>query len=358
MPTLDIYQLNDTSFSGPDPWTVGSNANASSVGNTTFTYNLLAAPVTVDITDNDAYFDDADNTQVLTNPATINGTNYSAGQVMENEYSYIVRPSWSTNPADNFVIYVIDEGGNTASIGFISTQPLLNGMSYDIVGIESNNPSVAYVCFGPETRIETPTGPRRIEDLKPGDEVLTLDNGPQTLLWIGKRDVALDGGRDAQTPILFPRDTLAPGFPNRDLILSPQHRVMVSSDKNDDVTGGDKVFAPARALAKRPGVRRMNGRKSITYYSLMTERHEVLFANGVPAESFYPTTYSLSLLSGFEQLKVRSLIPRLTDDTAASYGPLARRDLTALQGRRLKRKRPLYEGARFDTWAVRETVSA
>lgn len=368
MPFLAIYSISDTTHTGPNPWPPGSNSNPASAGSTVITLNPGAGFQVVEVTDldttldDDPTFDDSSSEQYLTNPTTINGTNYAAGQTIENEYAYIIRPIGSTDPADNITIYVLDEGGATPSIGFVSSQELVAGQSYQIVGTSTDEPSTPYTeifaCFGPDALIETPSGARRVCDLRAGDKVLTLDNGAQEVLWIGAREVQLTGARKPQTPLLFPKGSLAPGMPHSDLILSPFHRVMVSSHKNDRVTGGEEVFAQARSLAKRGGVRKMLGRKSITYYSVLLPQHEVIFANGVPSESFYPSPYSMSLLTPAERLAVLARLPGLSDDVAGSYGPLARRDLTALEGRKLKRKRPIFEGPAIDAWPIWSLQSA
>ncbi|MAM63804.1 Hint domain-containing protein [Maritimibacter sp. UBA3975] len=364
MPFLAIYSISDTTHSGPNPWPPGANSNPSSAGNTIITLNPGAGFQVVEVTDldttldDDPTFDDSSSEQYLTNPTTINGTNYPAGQTIENEYAYVIRPVGSSDPADNITIYVLDEGGATPSIGFVSSQELVAGQNYQVVGTSTDEPSTPYTeifaCFGPGTLIETPEGPRRVDDLRPGDKVVTLDDGAQPILWIGSREVQLEGVLNAQTPLNFPKDSLAPGYPTTDLVLSPLHRVLVSSHKNDHVTGGEEVFAPARALAKRPGVRYMRGRSSITYFSILLPRHAVLFANGVPSESFYPSPYSLSILKPSERLAILAHVPHLSADVAHSYGPLARPDLTAPQGRRLKRKRPIYEGPLFGAWAAQQ----
>lgn len=319
MPQIAVYELKNLVFFGPDPWLPGANGNGSALGNTTFTVTAGTSPVVVDITDNDLYFDDADSSQDLTFSETVNGTSYGSGQQFENEYSYVIRPVGATDPADYIEIHVIDEGGNTPSFGLASTAPLQPGVTYEFVSLD-NNPSVLYsdlfVCFGVGTQIATPDGPRPVETLQAGALVETLDDGPQPIQWIGARDLQFNGDASDYKPVLVSKDALGEGVPANDLRLSPQHRVLINPM--------GEVLVPAKALLEHKGVRVMKGCRAITYYTILLQRHSVIFAEGVPCESLYPTPYALSLLDPAQRLHLRAVLPGLTDDVEASYGPAAR----------------------------------
>ena len=83
--------------------------------------------------------------------------------------------------------------------------------------------SEALICFARGTMIRTPEGERRIEHLRQGDLVVTLDSGIQPIRWIGSRTVRASG---AQAPVRFARGTIGN---DRDLLVSPQHRMLLSS---------------------------------------------------------------------------------------------------------------------------------
>ncbi|MEM7211612.1 MAG: Hint domain-containing protein [Pseudomonadota bacterium] len=175
-------------------------------------------------------------------------------------------------------------------------------------------------CFAPGTRILTPSGERNVEDLWPGDLVMTADNGPQPLRWIGRRDVDFtdpDNLRaQSDKPIQIKAGTLGNGLPLRDLIVSPQHCM---------VTGqGEEFLVRAKHLTARPGIRRMHGRKRVTYYALLLDRHEVLFAEGAPTESFRPGPVALSGFSSEHRAEVLRIYPGLADDAEAALGESAR----------------------------------
>ena len=85
------------------------------------------------------------------------------------------------------------------------------------------------ICFTPDTRIATPEGARLIRDLRPGDRILTKDNGPQEVLWTGHR--RMTGARlyamPHLRPIRFRAGALGWGGPRTNLLVSPQHRMLV-----------------------------------------------------------------------------------------------------------------------------------
>ena len=89
--------------------------------------------------------------------------------------------------------------------------------------------TVDVTCFARGTRIETPRGAVAVEDLRPGDLVLTRDRGAQPLRWVGSSRV--DGGTLASTPRLRPirirAGALGRHAPAQDLLVSPQHRILV-----------------------------------------------------------------------------------------------------------------------------------
>ncbi len=113
-------------------------------------------------------------------------------------------------------------------------------------------------CFVEGTLIETTLGPKPIETLKPWDCILTRDNGAQALRWIGAAKVDLDQAADpsALAPIRITKDAIAPGIPDRDLLLSPQHRILLQGGEVERLFGEDEVFCSAKQLVNGTTIRR------------------------------------------------------------------------------------------------------
>jgi hypothetical protein len=146
------------------------------------------------------------------------------------------------------------------------------------------NPGVI-PCFAPGTMIRTPLGPRPVEALRPGDLVDTLDSGALPVRWVRRNAQWLDGPRQGNFPILVAAGALGPGRPEQDLVLSPQHRVLVGGGGQLETIFAGEYFAPAKALTGLPGIREMCGRTRITWVHYAFESHQVVFSNGSQTES-------------------------------------------------------------------------
>lgn len=172
-----------------------------------------------------------------------------------------------------------------------------------------------FLCFTPGTLIETPDGPRLVEDLRPGDLVLTADHGAQPLRWIGQRTVAAQG---AQAPVLIRKGALGN---TRDLLLSPQHRMLLTGWQAELYAGSDEVLAAALHLVNGDTITRAPG-GMVTYIHLLFDEHEIIWAEGIPTESFHPGAYAMNVLDDAARAELLALFPELDGETG--YGPLAR----------------------------------
>lgn len=141
-------------------------------------------------------------------------------------------------------------------------------------------------CFAAGTRIETERGMTPIEQIKVGDLVRTLDHGLQPVRWCGSRGVP---ALDKRAPIRF-----APGAMGnvRELLVSPQHKILVSGWRAELFFGEDEVLVAAVHLVNADTIHRAP-RRHVMYHHLMFDAHEILLADGVPTESFFPGDYVL-----------------------------------------------------------------
>ncbi|MEO0830380.1 MAG: Hint domain-containing protein, partial [Pseudomonadota bacterium] len=183
------------------------------------------------------------------------------------------------------------------------------------------------ICFTAGTAIQTPSGERRIESLTPGDLVLTLDHGPQPIRWIGQKTVTATG---ALAPIRFERGTIGN---RRDLLVSPQHRMLVGGYLTQLHFGESEVLAPAKSLVDEVGVTVAYG-GIVTYYHMLFDTHEIVIANGAPSESFYPGAFGLDTVDDPGRDEIFRLFPELRSDLAA-FGPAGRVCVRATEARAL-----------------------
>ena len=135
-------------------------------------------------------------------------------------------------------------------------------------------------CFARGAHIDTPAGRVRVEDLRAGDMVETLDAGPQRVVWVGSR-MASGLGDDA--PVLIRKGTLGN---SADLRVSPQHRMLIRDPLAELHSGEAEVLVPSVHLVNDVTVLRAPC-EAVEYFHILLPRHHILFAEGAPAESFF-----------------------------------------------------------------------
>jgi len=163
------------------------------------------------------------------------------------------------------------------------------------------------VCFGDDTLITTPTGSVRAGDLAVGDMV-TTESGPKPVRWVARRHVtAADIASDERyAPVRISKEALGAGLPKRDFWVSRQHRLLVSSKVAEKMFGTTEVLLPAIRLTSLPGIDIDTSVEAIDYVHILLDRHEILFAEGAPAESMLLGEMAVGSLTpaGFEELRL------------------------------------------------------
>lgn len=166
------------------------------------------------------------------------------------------------------------------------------------------------LCFAAGTLILTSTGPVAVERLRAGDLVVTRDQGVQPVLWTGKRSIApadLDLSPN-QRPIRIAKDALGPGQPARDLVVSPQHRILLRSPIVQRMFGEAEILVPARLLAGLPGISVQRDGQGVIYWHLLCRAHQVVAAEGAWTESLLPGPVALRAFGPALTRQIRSLV--------------------------------------------------
>lgn len=187
----------------------------------------------------------------------------------------------------------------------------------------------AVICFTPGTRILTPDGVKLIEELREGDLVQTKDNGCQPIQWMGQR--RMSGARLFAMPKLRPIRIRAGLFgldePDEDLLVSPEHRMLVKGRVAMDLFNTPEVLVAARDLVDHERVSIDLNVREITYVHMLLPQHEILFANGVESESFHPANAALSTLDAADRARLLDMLPSV-EVNPQGYGNFARRNLS------------------------------
>lgn len=181
-------------------------------------------------------------------------------------------------------------------------------------------------CFVAGTLIRTPSGDVPVESLKPGDLVITHDDGAQPLRWTGQRRVPATG---AFAPIRIRAGTFGA---HGTLMLSPQHRVLVRDSLAELLFGEAEVLVAAKDLVNDRSIRVVEG-GMVDYVHLLFDRHQVIFSEGLATESFLPGPQTTQGFEDATVAEIRALFPEIDAVTGLGYSPSARRALKAHEAR-------------------------
>lgn len=150
---------------------------------------------------------------------------------------------------------------------FTPSQPYT--LSYTVAGQSE------LACFVAGTRIATPRGEIAVERLRPGARVCARRQGVARVRWVGRRRINPAGPR--AWPVRIAAHAFAPGRPRRALLLSPDHAVFA---------GGGLV--PVRDLVNGATIAPVR-RDAVEYWHIELAAHDLLLAEGLPAESYLDT---------------------------------------------------------------------
>lgn len=186
------------------------------------------------------------------------------------------------------------------------------------------------ICFTPGTRILTPSGALNIETLQPGDRILTKDNGPQEILWAGYR--RMSGARLYAMPHLRPirlkAGALGVDRPDADLLVSPQHRMLLRGPASRALFNTPEVLVKAEDLLNDKSICVDHTLREVTYIHILLANHNIVWANGLETESFHPSNCALDTIEVSQRATLLGLCPGI-DVNPTKYGDYARRNLSS-----------------------------
>ncbi len=243
-----------------------------------------------------------------------------------------------TNGAQSYTVSVIELGrGARPLLMFIDAIPPCDTEMWVVHhtlegarGVSTGPDSGGVICFTPGTRIETPDGPRLVEELREGDRVQTKDSGAEEIQWIGSR--RMTGARLFAMPKLRPirirADALGGGRPDAQLLVSPEHRMLVKGDVARALFNTPEVLISAKDLINSGSIKVDLAVREVTYIHLLLPRHHIVWANGLETESFHPASAAMSTLNEADRLRLLARFPALEFEPH-TYGAFARRGLSS-----------------------------
>ena len=314
--------------------------------------------LTVSDNDGDAAFNDDDDVSwisgqpfsgdysekqvAVSGPANITPGNYIAP---EDTFTF------ETSTGDTYTALIVqnvgEEGNALGILGYvfvgdvppsgveltITSQSLTDGPTVDYATISAP-------CFTAGSLILTRDGLCAVEELTQGDLVMTKDHGAKAIRWIGSRKLNSMELGQAQNllPIRIQAGALGGGMPQTDLLVSPQHRMLVRSKIAQRMFDENEVLVAAKQLLAVDGVEIATEATEVEYFHVMFDQHEVIFANGAETESLYTGPQALKSLPAESVEEIFSIFPELKDVgyKATPARPLA----SGRQGRKLAMRHP------------------
>lgn len=192
------------------------------------------------------------------------------------------------------------------------------------------------ICFTSGTLIKTIRGEIPVEDLQLGDRVMTLDMGYQAIRWIGSRHLS-DTQMTAypkMRPIRICAGALGINQPEKELLVSPQHRVFIRSVVAERMFGQSEVLVAAKQLLEIDGVEVAEDVSAVTYWHFMFEQHQIVFSNGAATESLYTGAEALKAVGEKARQEIFALFPELREEDVY-VAQSARFLVSGRRGRRL-----------------------
>jgi len=237
--------------------------------------------------------------------------------------STITLPSGQTVTLNADGTFNITGDGQTETKNFTYTAK--DSLGHTDIGFVNIN---SIPCFVAGTAIRTPNGEVAVETLRPGDLVLTQDDGLQPLRSIGRCTVAATG---SFAPVHISAGTFGQ---HRDLMVSPLHRILIHDSLSELLFGETEVLVAARDLVNDSSVRYTTGGE-VTYVHLLFDCHQVVFSKGLATQSFLPDPQTAKSFEAEILAEICAFFPEIDPETGSGYTLAARRTLRALEAQLL-----------------------
>ncbi|GGH23831.1 Hint domain-containing protein [Cribrihabitans marinus] len=282
---------------------------------------VVLAAYTVDIVDNDDFLQDPDadsglQLDVSAVPGFLgNSTNFQTFEIYNGDVGGA--------PVTFTLLQFSDPQYIVVTSGDVSVGDTIENTNNTIVTAPPSEYDTlpSFVCFTAGSLIRTPVGLRAIETLRPGDPVAVAGGGSRPVRWIGRRHLsAAELARNRRfCPVRIRAGAFGEGCPHRDLLLSPQHRIAITSPLLELYFCDPMVLAPAKGLVNGDTIAPVSPAKGVEYVHLLFDRHELVNVEGLWSESFFPGDCAMGAMAAETRRELFGLFPELRTDED-SYG--------------------------------------
>lgn len=184
-------------------------------------------------------------------------------------------PVWTQNNGGGGTLN-IDNGASVAASLTLATGSF-SSAAFNVTTDASGGEAISVTCFCPGTRIATPDGPVAVEQLAIGDPIITHSGTIRAIKWIGQRTYTarFATGNLRLAPVCVRAGALSDARPQRDLWISPQHALFI-----------DGALIPVGLLINGTTILQPDITGDIAYFHIELDSHDVLLAEGAPAETY------------------------------------------------------------------------
>ena len=268
--------------------------------------------------DGDLFLPDPTITQTVTS-FTVGNNIIIVGEIAErpegdlainSDGSYTFLPTPNYHGPGPVISYTFETVQIISGLSTTETAPLI----IEVESVEEMVPEcLTPVCFMQGTLIATANGEVPVEDLGVGDLVHTLDRGLQPIRWVDSSYLSAQDLSENENlrPIRISIAAVSAVGGNGELIVSPQHRLLIASKVAEKMFGNTEVLVAAKQLLAIDGVDIADDFGDVTYFHILFDQHEIVFAEGIPSESLYLGSEAQKSLSAAGREEIVALFPKL-----------------------------------------------
>ncbi|MFD1507833.1 Hint domain-containing protein [Lacimonas salitolerans] len=178
-----------------------------------------------------------------------------------------------------------------------------------------------FAAFAHGTPIQTPGGPVPVEDILPGDAVLTVEHGALPVLWRGSLTCLPSAQDRCRTLTRVLADGFGMSRPVRDLLLGPAARVLHRARNRPTGGARSEALVPVAAIGDGMAAFAVTPASGVQLYHLVLPVHATMRVGGLAMECFHPGGSLRCNLSTQELAQFLAMFPHI--DQPGDFGPLA-----------------------------------